>query len=166
MDRAVLRRALVSQITLGALWACATLGGLGGLVQMPRFERDERPAELRLFGLTRAGVRIHARVENPNAFALTLSTVRGTLLLDGREAADVDLPLGLPLQANEQTEFPIDVSVSLQRLPDLADVLARVATGSSVDYALDGTVGVDAGPLGTPTFGPLNLLRGEVQVRR
>jgi hypothetical protein len=41
-----------------------------------------------------------------------------------------------------------------------------MAVGGEVDYELEGTVGVDAGRLGTPTFGPMLLTRGEVRVVR
>ena len=33
-------------------------------------------------------------------------------------------------------------------------------------YRLDGRIGVDAGPLGRPTFGPMTILEGDVSVRR
>jgi hypothetical protein len=45
-------------------------------------------------------------------------------------------------------------------------VVGRAVTGQTVGYRLDGTIGVDAGALGTPTFGPMTLLRGDAQVRR
>ncbi|HEY2946698.1 MAG TPA: LEA type 2 family protein [Vicinamibacteria bacterium] len=158
---------------------CATLGGLAALVQPPRFTTvPDRPAELRLLGsgsglpLGGAGVRLWARVENPNPFGLTLSTLTGSLLLesarsgDWPRAATLDLPLGLPLAARQQTEIPIDLTVSFSDLPDLADVVRRAIGGSTVPYRLDGTIGVDAGSLGRPTFGPLTLLTGEMRVRR
>lgn len=48
-------------------------------------------------------------------------------------------------------------------LPRLADVVRRAAAGRPVEYQLDGTIGVDAGSLGQPTFGPMTLMRGELQ---
>ena len=42
----------------------------------------------------------------------------------------------------------------------------RAATGGSVRYDLQGTVGVDAGVLGQPTFGPMSLLSGSMRVTR
>lgn len=111
-------------------------------------------------------MRLWALVENPNPFSLTLSTVAGRLLLEGTEAADVDLPLGLPLVSGQEESVPLEVSVSFQDVPRLGDVLARAALGSDVGYRLEGTIGVDAGSLGQPTFGPLTLLQGDVRVRR
>lgn len=159
-------------ILLGAaLSSCATLGGLAGLVQAPRFHAaDGRPAELRLSGLSGgmplgATLRIWAEVDNPNPFGLTLSTVKGSLFLDDQEAADVNLPLGLRLEARDETVVPIDLSIQLDDLPGLARTLARAVTGSPIEYRLDGTLGVDAGDFGEPTFGPLTVLEGEVRVR-
>jgi hypothetical protein len=167
---------LVSSV---AASSCATLGGLAALVQPPRFSTvPDRPAELRLLGsgsglpLGGAGVRLWARVENPNPFGLTLSTLTGSLHLqsgrsgDWPRAATLDLPLGLPLEARQQTEIPIDLTVSFSDLPGLADVLGRALSGSSLPYRLDGTIGVDAGSLGRPIFGPLTLLSGEMRVVR
>ena len=157
---------------------CASLGGLSALVQPPRFASvPDRPAELRLLGsaagipLGGAGVRIWAHVENPNPFGLTLSTLTGSLHLesdrgDWPRAATLDLPLGLPLEARQQAEIPIDLTVSFSDLPGLADVARRALSGSTLPYRLDGTIGVEAGSLGHPTFGPFTLLSGEMHVRR
>jgi hypothetical protein len=156
---------------------CATLGGLAAIVQPPRFATvPDRPAELRLLGsgsglpLGGAGVRLWARVENPNPFGLTLSTLTGSLHLqsgragDWPRAATLDLPLGLPLEARQQVEIPIDLTVSFSDLPGLADVVRRALSGSTLPYRLDGTIGVDAGSFGRPTFGPFTLLSGEMRV--
>jgi late embryogenesis abundant protein len=158
---------------------CATLGGLAAIVQPPRFSTvPDRPAELRLLGsgsglpLGGAGVRLWARVENPNPFGLTLSTLTGALHLEGARpgdwarAATLDLPLGLPLEARQQTEIPIDLTVSFSDLPALADLARRALSGSTLPYRLDGTIGVDAGSFGRPTFGPFTLLTGEMRVVR
>jgi hypothetical protein len=151
--------------------ACATLGGLAGIVQAPRIRAaDDRRAELRLspgYGGLPAGatLRVFARVENPNAFGLTLSTLKGSLYLEGEQAADVDLPLGLELKAGDETVVPVDLTVPLEGIPGLARTLARAVTGAPVAYRLDGTMGIDAGDFGEPTFGPLTLLEGDVRVR-
>lgn len=58
------------------------------------------------------------------------------------------------------------VVFSIKSPPGLADVLLRAATGQSMRYNLNGTIGVDAGVLGQPTFGPSNLLSGSVRVVR
>lgn len=160
-----MRLLAIAVLALGTS-SCATLGQLAMLVQPPRFERDpDRPAELRLTGRG-AGVRLWARVVNPNAFGLRLSQITGELFLDGSRAADVDLPLGLPLRANEDTVIPIDVQVDFEDVPQLVGVLGRVVSRRAIGYRLDGTVGVDAGQLGQPRFGPRTLLTGEVEPRR
>lgn len=160
---------LVMVAVLG-LAGCATLEGLRGLVQAPRFEQAPgQQAEIRLMGPTEsqplggAGVRIYTQVTNPNAFGLTLGTLRGTLHIEGSRAADVDFPLGLPLRATEQTVVPIDLSISFSDLPGLADVIRRAVNREPLAYHLEGTIGVDAGQLGQPTFGPMTILRGELR---
>jgi late embryogenesis abundant protein len=152
---------------------CASLGGLGALVQAPRFSHAEgRDAEIVLRGPSRdfplggAAVRIYARVVNPNPFGLTLSTLVGDLFLDGTRAAAVDFPLGLALVANDETEIPIDLAIGFADVPRLAQVIGRAISGSQLDYRLDGRIGVDAGALGRPTFGPMTILEGDVRVRR
>lgn len=150
---------------------CATLSGLG--IQAPRFSvADQQAAEIRLLGpsLERpvggAAVRLYARVENPNPIGVTLARLAGRLELQGFEAADADFPLGLPLEAGETTVVPLDISVSFANLPGLADVLRSAVVGGEIAYNLRGTAAVDAGVLGQPTFGPMNLLSGTVELRR
>lgn len=162
---------LISSIALVvATCGCAALGELRNLVQPPQFEQDaSRRAEVRLLPpstaqpLGGAGVRIWAHVSNPNPFGLTLGTLRGTLHIEDARAADVDFPLGLPLRASENTTIPIDLSLSLSDLPGLANVVRRAASREPLAYHLEGTIGVDAGQLGQPVFGPMTLLRGELR---
>jgi len=170
-----MRRAGVSVLVLIVLAAgqagCAALEGLRALVQPPQFsEADGQPAEIRLLGpgqgggpLGGAAIRLYARVRNPNAFGLTLSTLQGTLFLEGSRAADADFPLGLPLAARGDEIVPLDLRVSFADIPGLADAIRRAVTGQPLAYRLHGTVGVDAGQLGRPTFGPMNLLSGEIR---
>jgi LEA14-like dessication related protein len=147
------------------LQSCAELNRLGALVQPPRFEQvREQPAEIRLLGMSGAGVRMWARVSNPNAFGLTLGTLNGTLYLDDSRAADANFPLGLPLGARGETVIPIDISISFSDLPGLSNVARRVMARQPVNYRLEGTIGVDAGRLGQPTFGPMTLLTGSATV--
>lgn len=110
-------------------------------------------------------MRLYARVENPNSFGLTLTRLAGGFSLDGHHAADVDFPLGLPLRAGEAVTVPLDVSIRFSELPGLAGVATRLLAGSPVDYELEGTVAVDAGPFGEPRFGPMRILSGEVRRR-
>jgi hypothetical protein len=173
MDARAFRHAAVVAVVALAHAGCASLGGLGALVRAPQFSPVEgRDAEIVLRGPSRdfplggAAVRIHARVLNPNPFGLTLSTLAGDLFLDGTRAAEVDFPLGLPLVANGESEIPIDFAIGFEDVPRLAQVLARAVGGSRMDYRLDGRVGVDAGALGRPTFGPMTILEGDVRVRR
>jgi LEA14-like dessication related protein len=113
-----------------------------------------------------AGVRIWTRVTNPNPFGLTLGTLRGTLRLESTQAADVDFPLGLPLRSGEDTVVPIDLTISFADIPGLAEVIRQAAARQPVEYRLDGTIGVDAGSLGQPMFGPMTLLTGELRGTR
>lgn len=152
-------------ITVLALQACAELNRLGGLVQPPRFQQaPDQPAEIRLMGMSGAGVRMWARVTNPNPFGFTLGTLKGTLYLDDSRAADADFPLGLPLGAMGDTVIPIDISISFADLPGLSNVARRVIARQPVAYRLEGTIGVDAGRLGQPVFGPMTLLSGNATV--
>lgn len=155
---------------LALLSGCASLGQV---IQPPSFRvADDRPEELRLLGpapgrpLGGAAIRLYARVSNPNPLGITLSSLRGGLLLEGQQAAQVDFPLGVPLQPGQETLVPLEISVSFADLPGLANTLSRAVTGGPIRYRLDGTVGVDAGLLGQPSFGPMTLLQGDVRVTR
>ena len=162
-------------ITLGCaavIGGCAGLG-LGDLIRAPEFSvASGRQAELRLIGpssarpLGGASVRLWARVQNPNSLGISLTAVQGALALEGTKAADVDFPLGVPLLAGQDTVIPLDINISFSDLPGLADVAARLVTRSSVNYQLNGTVSVNAGPLGNPRFGPTTLLNGSLAIRR
>ena len=167
-------RRLVAVAVLAAAHAgCASLGGLGALVRVPQFRSaDGRDAEIVLRGPSRdfplggAAVRLHARVYNPNPFGLTLSTLAGDLFLEGTRAAAVDFPIGLPLVANGESDIPIDFAIGFDDVPRLAQVIGRAIGGSRMDYRLDGRIGVDAGALGRPTFGPMTIMEGDLRVRR
>lgn len=152
--------------------ACAGLN-LSSVLQAPRFSVDQsHQAELRLVGpssrspLGGAGVRLWARVQNPNPFGLALAALDGSLALEGTRAANVSFPLGVPLLASQDTVIPLDLTINFSDLPGLANVATRLLTRSSIGYQLDGTVTVDAGPLGRPKFGPSTLLTGNLAVRR
>ena len=152
------------------LAGCAELNKLAALVQAPRFEQaPDHRAEIRMTGsgsgrpIGGAGVRLWAKVTNPNPFTLTLGTLKGTLFLEDSRAADVDFPLGLPLSAGGETTVPIDLTVSFANLPGLADSIRRAVNRQPLAYRLEGTIGVDAGQLGQPVFGPMTLLRGDVR---
>lgn len=149
---------------------CAALDGLRGLIQPPQFsEADGQPAEIRFLGpgdgagpLGGAAIRLYTRVRNPNPFGLTLRTLNGELFLEGSRAAGADFPLGLPLSAGGDEVVPLDLRVSFADIPGLADAIRLAINGQPIGYRLDGTVGVDAGQLGAPTFGPMRLIEGEI----
>jgi late embryogenesis abundant protein len=159
-------------VLLACSTGCATLESLRALVQPPKFEEAEgQPAEIRLLGpgtdrpLGGAGVRIWTKVTNPNPFGIRLGTLSGTLLLEGTRAATADFPLGLPLSPGQENVIPIDLTISFSDLPALASTLRRAARNETIPYTLDGTIGVDAGKLGQPVFGPMTLVRGDLRVR-
>lgn len=157
---------------VAATTACATLG-LGDVLSAPRFsEVPEREPTMRILGPSAerprggAAIRLWTRVENPNPVGLTLASLVGELFLEDARAAGVDFPLGIPLPAGQDTVIPLELSVSFEDLPGLADAATRAITGQPLNYRLDGTVSVDAGALGAPSFGPSTLLRGELDVLR
>jgi hypothetical protein len=165
-------RRLAVLILAGFCTSCATLDQLKGVVQPPRFSQsDQRQPELRILRpaadlpMGGLGIRLWARVANPNPFGLTLGTLTGTLFLEGTRGATADFPLGLPLQAGQESEVPLDLSISLSDLPGLAGVVSRATQAQPIAYRFEGTVGVDAGRLGQPTFGPMTLLTGELTAR-
>jgi hypothetical protein len=163
-------RAFLAIGTLVGLGACAALWTL---VQPPIFDRaPDRESQFRIIGpsadrpLGGAQFRVWAHVQNPNNVGLTLTRLAGDLILEHQHAATVDLPLGLPLAAAGDTVIPIELTVSFADIPNLATQLLAAITGQSLNYSVEGTLGVDAGPLGTPTFGPRTWLSGDVQVVR
>jgi hypothetical protein len=167
LDRVRIRllAAVAVALTIGG---CGSLGPLARLVQPPKFAQDpDRPAEIRLLTpsfsdpLGRANVRLWMSVENPNPFGFTLSTLQTTLFLENTRAAVGEFPLGLPLAARQQSVIPVDLTVSFAEVPNLANAVRRAASGRSLAYRLDGTIGVDAGRLGQPTFGPMLLMQGD-----
>ena len=167
-----LRCLLLANLVALSAAACASLEGLRALVQPPHFEQAaDRQNEIRLLpvrgGLPAAGatIRLWTTVTNPNPFGFTLSTVQARLLLDDVPAADADFPLGLPLQPRDSETIPFDLSVSFANVPRLANVIRQAASGGALDYRLEGTVGIDAGRLGQPTFGPMTIVSGDLRAR-
>lgn len=159
-------RILVAAAVLTAVQACASLPPqIGRLVQPVRFDADR--SEVRFVGprsgdpLGAAAVRLWTRVTNPNPFGLTLSTLRASLLLEETRAATGDFPLGLPLEARQESVIPLDLTISFADVPALANVLRR-SSSSPLRYSVEGTFGVEVGRLGSPTFGPMTLFSGEL----
>jgi hypothetical protein len=163
-------RAISAIAVFTVLGACAALQEI---IQPPILDMAaDRSSQFRIVGpaadrpLGGAQLRIWARVQNPNTFGFTLTSLTGNLLLEGDHAAAVDLPLGLPLPAAGDTVIPLDLTISFADIPGLANQLMAAITGQRLNYAIDGVIGVDAGPLGQPTFGPSTWLRGDLQVVR
>ena len=167
-----LRVLLAANLLALSVAGCASLEGLRALIQPPRFEQaNDRQSEIRLSTMQSgrvspgATVRIWTDVTNPNPFGFTLSTVRATLWLDDVEAADADFPLGLPLQPRQTETIPFDLTVSFANVPRLATAIRQAASGGGLSYRLEGTIGVDAGRFGQPTFGPLTVVSGDLRAR-
>src|SRR5688500_7330304 len=106
--RTAFRTALLPLMML-SLSGCAGLG-LEQVLQAPTFRVDgAQQAQLRLLGpsmqipLGGASVRLYGRVGNPVPVGLTLTRLVGQLSLEGTNAARVDFPLGVPLQAGGET---------------------------------------------------------------
>jgi len=169
---AAARLAFPALVVVG-LSACASLEGLRALIQAPQFSQAEgQRNEIRLAPIQSgrpaggATVRIWTTVTNPNPFGFTLSTLKTDLSLEGNHAASGEFPLGLPLTAGQQTIVPLDLSISFADVPALSRTIGRLAVGGTAAYQLDGTVGIDAGRFGTPSFGPMRLTTGQLQVIR
>jgi len=60
---------------------------------------------------------------------------------------------------------PVALSISFADVPGLSRTLGRLAVGGTAPFQLDGTVGISAGRFGNPTFGPMTLATGDLQVR-
>lgn len=152
------------------LAGCAALSSLG-IVALRFSEPPGLSPELRLLGpavdrpLGGAALRLWARVQNPNGIGVTLRQVAGDLRIEDAEAIAVDFPLGLPMAAHQDTIIPLDVAIRFDRLPKLAGLARAALGGTKLRYSLDGSFSVDAGNLGSPRFGPLTLLTGEISVR-
>jgi hypothetical protein len=148
---------------------CASLGPLSAFVVPPHFEQAPgRTAEVRLLppsasqALGGASIRLWTKVTNPNPFGFTLASVNATLLLDETRAAASDFPLGLPLGARAETVIPIDLAIDFSEIPQLVGAVRNALAGQSIPFRLEGTIGVDAGRLGTPLFGPMTIVTGTI----
>jgi hypothetical protein len=170
-----LRLAVVTAACLAIVPACASVGSLGSLgkyIVPPTFEqaRGER-TEVQLTPPGRGGllgsaaIRLWAHVTNPNPFGIRLSTLDGDLYLEGTHAAIASFPLGLPLGARADSVVPLDLRVDFAEVPALGNALRRAVNGDPVAFRLDGTLSIDAGPLGTPSFGPSTWLQGNIDTR-
>jgi hypothetical protein len=166
------RRVALTLVVTLALVSCASLG-LENVIQPPRFaEVDGRSAQLRLLLPSAerpaggAAVRLWTRVTNPNAISLTLTQLTGDLFIGEAGAVQVDFPVGLPLLAEQDSIVPLDVSLGFDDLPQLGEAALAALRSGTMDYRLEALIGVDAGMLGQPTFGPNIILQGTLRVIR
>ena len=53
--------------------------------------------------------------------------------------------------------------ISFPDVPALISVLRNVSASRPIGYRVEGTVGVEIGRLGAPTFGPMTLFSGELR---
>ena len=150
---------------------CATLGPLARIISPPQFEQAPgEQAEVRLLPPGSAGrlggasVRIWTHITNPDPFGIRLSTLDGDLYLEGVRAANASFPLGLTLNARGDSVVPL-TAIDFSEVSALGGALRRALAGEAIPFRLDGTVSIDAGPLGQPSFGPSTWLRGELDTR-
>jgi hypothetical protein len=133
-----LRALLAANFVALSVAGCASLEGLRALIQPPRFEQAaNRPSEIRVLPVQSGRVAGGATV---------------------RIWADVTNP-------NPFGFTPFDLTVSFANVPRLASVIRQAASGGGLSYRLEGTVGIDAGRFGQPTFGPMTLVTGDVRAR-
>ena len=159
----LVRAAVVAAAGLG-LSACATLGALGLGLRPLRFEAArDRPAELRLGG---------GRLGLPDAATLRLwaheaAQLAGYVYVDitGRDPGGYvrDAKAMVEQMVKLPSGYRLEWSGSFQAMERAGGVIARAVSGQPLAYRLEGRFTVDAGPLGTPSFGPSTLLRGEVR---
>jgi hypothetical protein len=167
------RRGAIAALALVGATVLPACAPFQNLLQPPTFDvAADRASEIRLLGpaagrpLGGAQLRLWTHVHNPNTFGMTLTRLTGHLVLEGDHAAEIDLPLGLPLRAAADTIVPLDLSISFADLPGLANHIAGALTGQQIGYEVRGIIGVNAGPFGEPSFGPATWMAGEVQVVR
>lgn len=152
------------------LTGCATLG-LPEIQPLEFRQAPDRASTVRLLPPSSSrpigglALRLWVDVANPNPVGLTLSELTGTLFLEGEEGPEADFPLGLPLDAGQDTVIPLDLSLSFEGLPDLTSAVRSAVTEGAMDYRLEGEFGVRAGRIGPTRFGPTTLVAGTLDVR-
>src|SRR5437762_7544221 len=149
-------RLIILAAITGAGVACANLGNLQQIIQPPRFEQAAgQPAEIRLLGpganspVGGAGVRIWLAVTNPKSVWVHAEHTQHDAYARRQSRRDRRL-------------VPLDLSISFADVPGLSRTLGLLAVGGTAAYQLDGTIGIDAGRFGAPTFGPMRLSTGEL----
>ncbi len=171
-ERRIARGAGVLAIASLSLFpaGCATLG-LHDL-QPLRIGAADRASTVRLIAPSgdypsgAAAIRIWAEVENPNPFGVALSELEGRLHVEDRPGPRATFPLGLPLEAGQDTVIPLDLTLAFEDVPDMADAVRSAILRGAVDYRMEGSFTVEAGRFGRARFGPHDLLMGELRVTR
>lgn len=109
---------------------------------------------------------LHAEVGNPNEVPMTLEKLDGTLRLDGRRTAAIEMPMALDLLPNGKAIITLRLKGYFAQLPELADLMDRSPDGTWIDYEVEGRVETNSAGTGETTFGPTNLWSGKLQVKR
>jgi LEA14-like dessication related protein len=97
------------------------------------------PKESTIVAVDPTGVRVLVRVEaqNPNGIGLTVQSVTGRVVLDGRYdlgEVTVSEPVSLPPRSTTTVEVPLQA-----RWPDLATLGILAAANRAVPYTVDAT---------------------------
>lgn len=123
--------------TTGALFSPPTfrLADGGG----PRLVRIDPPG----VGSGAAVFRFDLEVYNPNPVGLRLAALDGDLWLGGTRAAASSFPAGVTLAAGGTEPLVLELEVPLAGAPNLVTQLARLVTGETVWYRLDGALALD-----------------------
>jgi LEA14-like dessication related protein len=138
------------------LLAFATLAtaGCAGLSQFleSAFEKPTltfQSASLDELGLDGATVRLHYRLDNPNAIGLNVARASYQVELDGQRAVAGQLPTGIAIPA--QGSAPLELPVRL-RFGDVPGVARTLHERTEVPYRVTGTLGFDTpiGPIEIP----------------
>ena len=96
-------------------------------------------------------------------FTPELLTVNGVSLALVKQARDLSGAV-LPGGSNVMSGQTIYFALYVDNVTGVTASLVPLLAGEPIPFRLDGTVGIDAGPLGQPSFGPSTWLRGELDI--
>lgn len=106
--------------------------------------------------------RLEIEATNPNPISIRLAGLDGELSLADRRVASSRFTEGISLPAGGSSRLVLDIEAPLADAPHLIGQMARLVTGASVPYQLDGTVSIDV--FGTvQRFPSLTVARGELR---
>lgn len=139
---------LAASLALLSTSGCAALSRL----LSSAFEKPTlvfQTATLDELGLEGATLRLHYRLDNPNAIGLAVARVGYQVDLDGQRAIGGRLPAGLDIPARGSA--PIELPVRL-RFGDVPAVARSLHQRTEVPYRVSGTLGFDTpiGPIEIP----------------